>query len=390
MMKFLNIQTNRRCLTAALLLLFPLLCSAELKPDPMHQVLTLPDKPHPHWVWVADISAASYFPGKAYLMDADKADMLGMITMGYGLSPIALPADGSAVYTLERHYERTSRGKVTDVVGIYNGVTLQLEKEIIIPAKKISAVPYLSNVGLSDDDRFLLIYNFTPAQSISVVDMHKREFVKEISTPGCGLVLPSGNRRFLMLCSDSSILDVTFSDDLEQVTQKRGKKLFQSNDDFLTEKPVRYGDEWLFVSKSSFIYPVNVSSDKISVGDRWSLTTEKERTDNWRIGGQQHLAIHHQNGQLFALFHQGGPESHKDPGDQVWVYDVASKKKTKEIKLKNIASAIQVSQDDNPLLFSLFLVYPTLDIHDASSGEFVRSINEVGSTPMLLQTPVLK
>lgn len=390
MLKFLITQNSCCRLALSVLLALPLFCAAELQPDPMNQVLTLPDKPHPHWVWVADISAASYFPGKAYLMDADKAEMLGMITMGYGLSPIALPADGSEVYTLERHYERTSRGKVTDVVGIYNGVTLQLEKEIIIPAKKISAVPYLSNVGLTDDDRFLLIYNFTPAQSVSVVDMHKREFVKEIETPGCGLVLPSGNRRFLMLCSDSSILDVSFSDDLEKVTQTRGEKLFQSNTDFLTEKPVRYGDEWLFVSKSSYIYPVNISSDKISIGQKWSLTSDIERQDNWRIGGQQHLAMHHQSGQLFALFHQGGPESHKDPGDQVWVYDVASKKKTKEIKLKNIASAIQVSQDNKPILFSLFLVYPTLDIHDASSGEFIRSINEVGSTPMLLQTPVLK
>ena len=377
-------------ITSAFLTVFTTLCYAELERDPLNQVLTLPEKPSPHWVWVTDISAASYLPGKAYLMDADQASMMGMITMGYGLTPLALPGDGSEIYTLERHYERTSRGKRTDIVGVYNAVTLKLEKEIEIPSKKISAVPFLSNVGLTDDDRFLLIYNFTPAQSISVVDVKSRVFIKEIVAPGCGLVLPSGNRRYLMLCGDSAILDVTFSQDVQNVTQTRSKRLFQSPEEFFTEKPVRYDDEWLFVTNTGYIYPVNISKDPISIGKKWSLISKKDRSDNWQIGGQQHMAIHHDKGQLFVLFHQGELETQKDPGDQVWVYDVATRKKIKEIQLKNIASAIQVSQDSEPVLFSLFVAVPSLDIHDAISGEFLRTINEMGSTPMLLQTPVTR
>ena len=37
-------------------------------------------------------------------------------------------------------------------------------------------MPMLANTPLTDDSRFLLIYNFTPAQSVSVVDVPARKF----------------------------------------------------------------------------------------------------------------------------------------------------------------------------------------------------------------------
>ena len=38
--------------------------------------------------------------------------------------------------------------------------------EIAIPAKRSSNMPMRASAALTDDDRFLLIYNFTPAQSV--------------------------------------------------------------------------------------------------------------------------------------------------------------------------------------------------------------------------------
>ena len=46
-----------------------------------------------------------------------------------------------------------------------------------------------------DDGRFVIVYNFTPTQSVSVVDVQARKFVGEIDTAGCGMVYAAGPRR---------------------------------------------------------------------------------------------------------------------------------------------------------------------------------------------------
>src|SRR5262249_59986394 len=56
--------------------------------------------------------------------------------------------------------------------------------------------------ALSDDGRFMAVFNLTPATSISIVDVKARAFTAEIATPGCSLVFPAGPRRFLMLCAN--------------------------------------------------------------------------------------------------------------------------------------------------------------------------------------------
>jgi len=38
-------------------------------------------------------------------------------------------------------------------------------------------------------------------------------------------------------------------------------------------------------------------------------------------------------------------------------------------------------------MFSIFIGAPTLDVYDASSGKLLRSVDEIGFTPTLLQTP---
>ena len=40
-----------------------------------------------------------------------------------------------------------------------------------------------------------------------------------------------------------------------------------------------------------------------------------------------------------------------------------------------------------PLLFSIFMGSNVLDVYDPASGRLLRSVNEIGTTPMLLVTP---
>jgi methylamine dehydrogenase heavy chain len=84
--------------------------------------------------------------------------------------------------------------------------------------------------------------------------------------------------------------------------------------------------------------------------------------------------------------HIGGEDSHKDPGTEIWVYDLASKRRTQRIALKDPATSIAVTQDAKPLLFAIFIAAPKLDVYDATSGKLLRSIAEIGFTPTMLTT----
>ena len=57
-------------------------------------------------------------------------------------------------------------------------------------------MPTSAHAGLLDDERFLLAYNFSPASTVSVVDLEAGSFVGEIELAGCALIYPLGPRRF--------------------------------------------------------------------------------------------------------------------------------------------------------------------------------------------------
>jgi methylamine dehydrogenase heavy chain len=117
------------------------------------------------------------------------------------------------------------------------------------------------------------------------------------------------------------------------------------------------------------------------------LFTAQELSQHWRTGGLQHLAVHTSSGRLFAIVHQGGPETHKDLGSEIWVFDLASHRKVQTITTRNKVGSILVSPDARPLLFACSLENNRLDIYDATSGQYLRSVDPLGLTPTLLATP---
>lgn len=360
--------------------------AADLQPEPV-RVETLAAKPSPHWVWVSDMAFMHLPDGRAYLVDGDQGQMLGLLSTGYNFVSVLPAHDGSVIYSPETYFSRGARGTRTDVVTLYDPAKLEPLGEIEIPAKRASALPMLSQASLTDDDRFLLIYNFTPAQSTTVVDTKSRKFVGEVDTAGCALLFPTGPRDFFSLCADGGVLSVTLDDNGNAAKLTHSKPLFDRDKDPITEKAVRLGDTWYFTSYESNIYPFKTGAKGTTVGKRWSLVTGEERAAGWRTGGLQQLALHRATQRLYAIMHQGPLSTHKDPGNAVWVYDVTTGKRVQTIALKNVASSIQLSQDDQPLLYAVFMGSATLDIYDGLKGDYLRSVGDLASTPMLLVTP---
>jgi methylamine dehydrogenase heavy chain len=275
----------------------------------------------------------------------------------------------------------------TDVVTAYDAARLQPLYEVEIPPKRASIVPMPAAAALTDDDRFLLIYNFTPAQSVTVVDTRTRKFVGEIETAGCALVYPTGARTFFSICGDGTLLLTTLTGEGKPASRTRTAELFDAMKDPLTEKGVRWRDTWLFASFEGTLVPIRSAPEGVRLGAKWPLFAQAEQAQGWRTGGLQHLALHQSSGRLFAIVHRGGPETHKDPGSDIWVYDLASQRRVQQIAARNKVSSIQVSQDPHPLLFACSLESNRLDVYDASSGKYLRTVESIGQTPAVLVAP---
>jgi hypothetical protein len=263
--------------------------------------------------------------------------------------------------------------------------------------------------------------NLTPATSLSIVDVEGRRLAGEISTPGCALAYAAGERRFLSLCGNGALLTVRIDDEGRELAKTRSEPFFDPIADPVMEKAVRHGDEWLFVSFEGRVHPVDVSGDEPAFGESWSLFDEADRADSWRVGGTQPLAVHRASGRLFALVHRGGPDTHKEPGEEVWVYDLASRRRTQRIELQYpgltylgaaiepgpgaprplralfdwalgalvpaMVGQIEVTPDTAPLLVTATQMSGSLGVYDVASGELVRRVQAVGIATGSLWAP---
>jgi methylamine dehydrogenase heavy chain len=388
--------------------------AASAQPEDVGRSLTLPEKPSPHSFWLSDIALH-----RTAVFDGDKGELLGSISSGTaGLGFVILPLfakDQREIYIPETYYSRGVRGERTDVVTVYDGRTLAPVAEIPLPPKRAEYFPGNAANALSDDRTLLAVFNLTPMASLSIVDVVARKFVTEVATPGCSLVYAAGPRRFFMLCANGAALTVTV-DDTGQATVARTEPFFDPQKDPLTEKAARRGNEWLFDSFDGMIQPVDVSGGSFKPGERWALFDDADRKDSWRIGGGQHLAVHGPSGRLYVLVHQGGVDTHKEAGKEIWVYDVSARKRLLRIPVVSpVASfvgqqagldrtstsrwmldkalpntgvdAIAVTQDDKPILLAAGMMPPTVTVHDAMTGDVLKEISEVGLALSLLSVP---
>lgn len=382
--------------------------AADADGERVGQVRTLPP-PAPHRVWIADLLFR-----RSALFDADSGRMLGMLSAGVGIvAPDFAPARGE-IYLAQTYYSRGSRGERTDVVTVYDDTTLAPRAEVVIPPKRADYVHAVASSALLGDGRHLVVFNMTPATSVSVVDVETRRFVGEIGTPGCTQVHPVGERRFVMLCGDGSLLEVSLAPDGGAADLRRSERFFEPRRDPLIEKGVRRGDRWIFVSFGGVVHEADLAGDAPRFATPWALYPEDGGDgQRWRVGGALPVALHAPTGRLFVLVHRGGPDGHKDPGREVHVFDLESHERLQRIPARNVMGAfaaqqagfsegfgawalrtlipnpgvdsILVTPDEAPLLLMATRTGGSVAVFDALEGEHLRDLHEVGLAPGLLQ-----
>ena len=355
--------------------------SAQLPTAEQHPTATLPEA-SPHWVYLLEPVFPHLIVTKVWIVDGDSLNVVGMINGGYAAN-LGLAQGATQLYMAETFWSRGSRGDRTDVVTTFDGRTLDPKGEVALPQGRFLVVPKKYDGALTTDGRYMLSFNMEPATSVSVVDVQNQKYLGEIETPGCGLIFPSAPRRFSMVCADGSLLTANF-DEAGKAQLTRGEPFFDAENDPVFEHPgfSQQTGQALFVSYGGTVYPVDFAGDQPQIGEAWSLLSDEEK-GKWWPGGWQLASYHPGSNRLFVQMHEGGKWSHKQPGQEIWVFDVNSKQRVQRIELEEPALSVMVSQDEEPLLFVLSEA-ASLSIFDATSYEHKGDVGDLGISPYLL------
>lgn len=360
---------------------------AELPAESIGVVEALPPVHPDTWVYAHDTNFFSLNDAKVVLVDvaAEKRRYKGSIPSAQFPSFLA-GTTRPELYVAETVHSRRLRGERTDLITIYDKATLAPVGEIVLPGNKRGMiVTHKNTLQFLNGEKWLLLYNFTPAVSVSVIDIDKRKILSEASIAGCSMIYPSGGRSFGSLCGDNTML-VTHLDQQGQVAkQERTSPFFNADDDPVFAKPAVIRGVHYFPSFKGRVHPVDLSGAEPNIREDWSLLDEQDRAGNWRPGGWQIATAHEASQRLFVLMHPDGVDgSHKGGGAEVWVYDAPSGQRLNRMVLKEWGVSIEVTQGEKP-----YLVVTNgnmeLDVYAADSGEWLRFIGgRAFEMPMIL------
>lgn len=335
----------------------------------------------------------------SYIFDGADGEMKGLIShSGFSPAVVSLPSRKEA-YVVESYYSRGVTGARTDVLTVVDLTDLTTKAEVEIPAKT-AALSFRHHIGLLDDERHVVVFNMTPAQSVSIVDVVERRFVGEIATPGCAIIMPSGPRGFLMICGDGTLQLIRLDEKGLEAARVRTRPFFVVEKDPVFDRVVQTTGGWLLVSHEGLVREVSVDGDRITVGDAWSMLSDEDagdarqakdadkdadHEDQWRPGGAQPFTIHRGTSLLYSLMHKGKVDTQDENGTKIWVFDTERRRRVARLELPVEASNILSSQEPESRLY----VYDKdnkLHIYDGHKLRLVRTIEKPGVNARLLQT----
>jgi methylamine dehydrogenase heavy chain len=288
------------------------------------------------------------------------------------------------IYAAESFYSRGVRGDRTDVLTIFDITSMTAKAEVVLPPKTTPL--WLRNyIGLLDDERHVVVFNMTPAQSVSVVDVIDQEFAGEISTPGCALILPVDDRSFVMICGDGSVQLIRLDENGKEVNRSRSKQFFSVDDDPVFDQVARTDSGWILASHEGLVIQLTVSGDNIKLDQPWSMLNSEDVAESWRPGGRQVMGFHRNSRVLYVLMHKGGVDTHYEPGEEAWLFDIDRKKRVGRVKLRVPGDAIQTTQEAAPKMLTIN-TDDDVDVYDGQQLRHLRTIVEPSPKPLYLQT----
>jgi methylamine dehydrogenase heavy chain len=364
---------------------------AKPQPPPLpaeHLTVATVGPKSPHWVYVLDYAYNNEIDARVWLFDGDTHRRIGQIDAGF-YPAVSLSPDGRTTAVATTYFARGGHGTRTDVVEFNDNNTLGKTGEIVIPPKHAQTLAMLFTIGYSADGKFVYVSYLTPAASFGVLDPAQKKVLSEIDTAGCTLVFPWGPNHVSSICESGRLLTVTLNAQGKESARTTSEPFFNVDEDPVFAQAVPLPDGYAYLSFLGQVHEIDFTRSMPAPRTPWSLVSAAEK-GAWRPGGVQVGAVHRAQKKLFVPMHKGGDGSHKDAGTEIWVIDLKSHQRTArwpiDTRVTGGAVAVQVSQDEAPLLF-VATDKSHLLILDARTGKLLHDEKNLGQTPQLLLNP---
>jgi methylamine dehydrogenase heavy chain len=349
-------------------------------------VETLPSSYPASWIMVHDFNFNALIDGRGVVVDTSSPHrpVKGTVQIAQ-FGNVLLPSGKPEIYTTGTYYSRLTRGERTDVLTIWDKSTLLPKDEIILPGgKRQQQVTYKNTFQFTNNEKWALVANFTPAQSVTVVDLENRKILADIDLPGCTMIYPTGERGFSTFCADGTVSTLLLADDGTLASIETTEPILNVDEQPLFAMPAMVGKTAWFVSYYGQLQGFDFSGPIAEpIEGTFPVGTAEGGTPEWRPGGWQVIASD-AAGRLYVLMSPDGTEgSHKGGGTEVWVVDPATKTRVARIPVQGVAVSIDVTREDAPHLV-VARADSTVDIYDANTGEFVRTLGNVAFNPQTL------
>jgi len=352
-----------------------------LPADTIPKVQTLPAKYPTTW------SFLNYAGDRIELRNvgSDSREVKGQL-QAHDSATLLVPDKRPEFYIADTVWSRGVRGTRTDFITIYDTQTLNPIGEIVLPGTKRALITAMEGlIAFTDDQRMALVFNFTPASSVAVVDLVKRQVLGEVEIPGCSLVYPSGTRGFSTLCSSGTMLTVRLDANGAVAGRSESKAFNPLDTDPLFTASAVVGGVRYFPSLHGRVQPIDMRGDEIKILPDWQLVPAIDEAGHWRPSGWQIVAGDEQK-LLYVLMQPDAHEgTHKDPATEVWVYNTATKTRIKRLRLARPGSSISLTHGTEPLL--LVQAGERLDVYEPN-GSLVRSLDLPGLHTRMQIEPV--
>lgn len=347
---------NVRLATIGLALIFSASAAAqESAPPPLpieeSYTVQLPE-PTSHWLVVETVAGLT----GVRFYDGDSGDMMGMVHMAQGGHASNDPL-GQNHYVAETIWTRGNRGERQDLLTVRDLRTLDIVREIALPGRLL--VGSRKNMtSVSSDGKYAYVYDMAPLTAIHVVDLVSGEIAGQMEVPGCSLSAAIGANQTLSLCSDGTLALARFEAGTGSMVSS--DPFFSAmNDPVFDNFPIKADwDSVTFLSYTGQVTQATIG-DGVELSETWSLqeavgmppATTLPQLPSWYPGGLQPYAVHQSSGRMFVLMHMGEYWSQKEPGEELWVVDLASRRVIDRQRLEVPVESITITQDDEPLLF---------------------------------------
>lgn len=370
--------------------------AAELPVDPQPNIRTLPSDYPDSYLYIIDGNFFGIDSGKVVLIDvAQETDHYKGAMSAAQFGNFVAAKTRPEQYVLETFYARGQRGERTDVVSIYDRENLKNIGEVVLPGgKRAQTITERGSFQLSADERFLYVYNFTPASSVTVVDIVNRRVVGDIDIPGCvhAFALKAGG--FASLCGNGGVASTKLDASGKFAGQTMSAPFNDIDNEPMFTRPAMIDGVAYFPTYHGKIQPIDFNGAEAVAGEPWAIpapAADAPKKKSWkdripglgrksddgsakRLPSGWQLVANDDAGRIYLIMRKTETiDDHDTGGDEVWVIDPKTKSLVNRIKLRGDSYTIEVTGGADPYLVALNMDM-SVDVLKASTGEFVRRI----------------